>query len=285
MAENFTFKNIERTETLNRYLDDIRKYSVMTPEEEIEYVIKAQSGDENARHRLIEANQRYIFSYAKKFSGTYNILDIVSVANIGFNEAITKFDTTRGFRLCTYANQWMGQKIRLYLMNEHLTVKKSNYSKTCGKVNVIKNKFFVENGRMPQVEEIQEELMRVYGLNIKETCDLVDVSYNSINQTTEDGESCFEESAEFNAATSSHNDYEAKCETDYQKALVATMLNTLTEREQTVIKKIFGIGCDPQEMDSVAEDLNMSKERIRQIKISVCNKLKEQFSVSRRQVI
>lgn len=285
MAENFTFKNIERTETLNRYLDDIKKFKIMTPEEEIDYVIKAQNGDENARHRLIEANQRYIFSYAKKFSGTYNVLDIVSVANIGFNEAITKFDTTRGFRLCTYANQWMGQKIRLYLMNEHLTVKKSNYSKTCGKVNVIKNKFFVENGRMPQVEEIQEELMKVYGLNIKETCDLVDVSYNSINQTTEDGESRFEESAEFNTATSSYNEYESKCEVDYQKALVATMLKSLTDREQTVIKKIFGIGCEPQEMDSVAEDLNMSKERIRQIKISVCNKLKEQFSASRRQVI
>lgn len=285
MAQNFTFKNIERTETLNRYLDDIKKFKVMTPEEEVDYIIKAQNGDINARHRLIEANQRYIFSYAKKFSGTYNVLDIVSVANIGFNEAITKFDTTKGFRLCTYANQWMSQKIRLYLLNEHLTVKKSNISKTSGKVNAIKNKFFIENGRMPQVEEIQDELMEVYGIKIKETCDLVDVSLNSINQTTEDGESCFEESSEFNTATSSINNYEVESEIDYQKALVVTMLSTLTEREQVIIKKIFGIGCDPMEMDAVAEELNMSKERIRQIRISVCNKLKEQFSSAKKRVI
>jgi RNA polymerase primary sigma factor len=257
----------------------------MTPDEEVDYIVKAQNGDIDARHRLIESNQRYIFSFAKKFSGTYNVLDIVSVANIGFNEAITKFDTTKGFRLCTYANQWMGQKIRLYLMNEHLPVKKSNISKTINKVNAIKNRFFVENGRMPQVEEIQEELMNVYGIKIKETCDLKDVMYSSINQTTEDGESCYEESAEFNGATSSYNDYESESENDYQKALVATMLNTLTDREQTVIKKIFGIGCEPQEMDSVAKDMGMTKERIRQIKIAVCKKLKENFSGSNKLAI
>ena len=56
------------------------------------------------------------------------------------------------------------------------------------------------------------------------------------------------------------------------------MLNTLSEREQIIIKKLFGIGCDAQEMDSVAEDMGMSKERIRQIRIAVCDKLKDKFS-------
>jgi RNA polymerase nonessential primary-like sigma factor len=277
MAENLTFKNIERTENLNRYLDDIKDFNIMTPDEEVDYIIKAQNGDIKARHHLVESNLRYIFSFAKKFSGSNNVLDIVDVAYIGFNDAITKFDVTKGFRLCTYANQWMGQKIRLYLMNEHLPVRKSNISKTVNKVSTIKNKFFTKYGRMPQIEEIQEELFNTYGIKIKETCDLVDVMYSSINQTTEDGESCYEESAEFNGATSSINEYEVESENDYAKALVATMLKTLSEREQKIIKKLFGLGCEPQEMDSVAEEMGMSKERIRQIKISVCKKLKETF--------
>ena len=76
-----------------------------------------------------------------------------------------------------------------------------------------------------------------------------------------------------------------ECEQDYHKALVATMLKTLSEREQIVIKKLFGLGCEVQEMDSVAKDMGMSKERIRQIKIEVCNKLKDSFSSYKKRVI
>ena len=138
---------------------------------------------------------------------------------------------------------------------------------------------------MPQVEEIRDILKSEYDIDIKELCDLIDVNINSINQSNDDGETFYEESAEFNTATSSINQYEVECEQDYHKALVATMLKTLSEREQIVIKKLFGLGCEPQEMDSVAKDMGMSKERIRQIKIEVCNKLKDSFSSYKKRVI
>lgn len=278
MADKLIFKNIERTENLQRYLDEIKKYEVLTPEQEYEYIIKAKAGDMSARDMLVNSNQRYIYSLCKKYSTTYNVLDLVSIANEGFIEGIERFDETRGFKLYTYAQHYAMQRIKAYLINENLTVKKSNYNKTYSKVNKIKNKFFVENGRMPQVEEIQEMLKSEYNVDIKDVCDLIDVNINSINQSMDDGESFYEETPEFNTVTSSINAFEVETEKEYEKALVATMLNSLSDRERTIIKKIFGIGCFPQEMDEIAREMNMSKERIRQIKIETCKKLKKSFS-------
>ncbi len=285
MTDKTLFKNVERTENLGRYLDEIRKFKVLTPEEEYEYVLKAKEGDKHAKDMLVNSNQRYIYALCKKFSTSYNVLDLVSIANEGFIKGIERFDPTRGFKLYTYAQHYALQEVKLYLLNEHLTVKKSNYNKTYSKVNKIKNKFFVENGRMPQVEEIRDILKAEYDIDIKEICDLIDVNINSINQSNDDGETFYEESMEFNTATSSINQYEVESEQDYHKALVATMLKTLSDREQIIIKKLFGIGCEPQEMDSVADDMGMSKERIRQIKIAVCNKLKDNFSAYKKRAI
>ena len=202
MADKLIFKNIERTENLQRYLDEIRKYDVLTPEQEYEYIVKAKEGDKNALDMLVNSNQRYIYSLCKKYSTAYNVLDLVSEANEGFIEGIQKFDETRGFKLTTYAQHYAMQRIKLYLIGKNLTVKKSNYNKTYSRVNKIKNKFFVENGRMPQVEEIQELLKSEYNVDIKEVCDLIDVNINSINQSVDDGESFYEDTPEFNLATS-----------------------------------------------------------------------------------
>lgn len=285
MADNLFFKNIERNDTLTRYFNDIKKFKVMTQEEEKEFIVKAQNGDVNAQNMLVNSNQRYIFSFAKKFASYCNVNDLVSIATEGFIKAIEKFDVARETRLCTYANQWMGQKIRAYLIDEHLSVRKSNYNKTYSKVTKIKNKFFLENGRFPQVEEIQYLLEKEYGVVIKEICDLIDVNINSISQSYDEGETSVEDSTEYNLATSSINAYEVETDKDYTKALVATMINTLSDREQVIIKKVFGIGCYPMELDEIAKEMGMSKERIRQIKVDVCKKLKERFSSSKKRVI
>ena len=285
MADKLTFKNIERTENLQRYLDEIRKYDVLTPEQEYEYIVKAKAGDMAARDILVNSNQRYIYSLCKKYATSYNVLDLVSIANEGFIEGIERFDITRGFKLYTYAQHYATQRIKAYLINENLTVKKSNYNKTYSRVNKIKNKFFVENGRMPQIEEIQEILKNEYGVEIKELCDLIDVNINSINQSIDDGESFYEETPEFNSATSSINSFELESDREYQKALVTVMLSTLSERERTIVKKVFGIDCDAQEMDEIAKEMGMSKERIRQIRISACEKMKEMFTPYKKRVI
>ena len=285
MVNNFYFKNIERTENLNRYFDDIKHFKVMTAEEELNYIVRAQMGDEDSRNKLIEANQRYIFSYAKKYSNAHNVLDLVSIAVEGFSEAISNFDITKGNRLCTYGNYWMAQTIKKYLVSEHLMVKKPNYSKTHSKITKIKNKFFLENGRYPQVEEVKTQLEELYKIKIKNYGDLVDVNVNSINQAYDGDDMFFEDTPEFNQATASVNNYEKEIETEYNKALTNKMLATLNEKERTILVKIFGIGCDAMEMENVAEEMGMSKERIRQIRNEALSKLNNRFSSPKKRVI
>lgn len=278
MIKSIFVKEVERTNNLNRYFDDIKDYNLISAEEEVELINRAQEGDQVALDKLVMSHQRYVFSFARQYSNGTNVTDLVNVANDGFIEAINRFDVTRGFRLCSYANFWMKERLNKYLLNEHQTIKKSNYYKTHTKVNKIKNEFFLLNGRYPTTDEIIEELELNYGISIKNDGDIYDISYNSINSTLDDGESYYEESPEFNSATSSYNDYENTISAEYNEALVGLMLKGLTEREQKVIKPLFGIGCEEKDMEDIAEEMGMSKERIRQLKISICEKLKKQYN-------
>ena len=278
MKENIWVKQVERTETLNLYLDDIKKYDLITADKEIELIEKAQNGDDKAKQELMTVHQRYIFSFAKKFTNGKNVLDLVNEATIGFDKAIMDFDISRGFRLCSYANYWMREKITKYLISEHLTIKKSNYNKTHSRVNKVKNDFFLNNGRFPTSEEIIDILREKYDLDIKDETDVYDVIINSINSTLDDGETYFEESKDFNTATASYNEYENEMNGDYTKALVAEMIKTLNEKEQKIIKSLFGIGCEEMSMEDVAEEMGYSKERIRQLKQDICTKLKKAYS-------
>jgi RNA polymerase primary sigma factor len=278
MKENIWVKQVERTETLNLYLDDIKKYDLITADKEIELIEKAQNGDDKAKQELMTVHQRYIFSFAKKFTNGKNVLDLVNEATIGFEKAIMDFDITRGFRLCSYANYWMREKITKYLISEHLTIKKSNYNKTHSRVNKVKNDFFLNNGRFPTSEEIIDILREKYDLDIKDETDVYDVVINSINSTLDDGETYFEESKDFNTATASYNEYENEMNGDYTKALVAEMIKTLNEKEQKIVKSLFGIGCEEMSMEDVAEEMGYSKERIRQLKQDICTKLKKAYS-------
>lgn len=285
MKENIWVKQVERTETLNRYLDDIKKYDIIDADKEIELIEKAQNGDDFAKQELMTVHQRYIFSFAKRFTNGKNVLDLVNEATIGFEKAIMDFDATRGFRLCSYANYWMREKINKYLLSEHLTIKKSNYYKTYSKVNKVKNDFFLNNGRFPTPDEIMKLLREKYEMDIKDEVDVYDVVINSINSTLDDGETYYEESHAFNSATASYNEYENTVSGDYTKALVAEMIKTLNEKEQKIIKSLFGIGCEEKSMEDVAEEMNYSKERIRQIKTDVCKKLKKAYSYAMKKAI
>jgi RNA polymerase primary sigma factor len=285
MVKNVWTKQIERTETLTRYLDDIKKFDIISADEEVELIERAQNGDENAFGKLMNCHQRYIFSFAKQYANSLNVLDLVNVANEGFAEAINRFDITRGFRLCSYANYWMKERLNKYLLSEHLTVRRTNYYKTYNKVNKIKNEYFLNNGRYPSTDEIIEILKDKYDTEIKDEGDVYDVLINSINNTMDNGETYYEDSSDFNMATSSLNEYENDIENDYTKEIVADLLNTLNERERTIIKSLFGIGCEEKSMEDIAKEMGYTKERIRQLKVDICNKLQTAYKYSFKKAI
>ena len=266
---------IERSNNLSRYFKDIAKFEIVDAETEVELVEKAHQGDDEARKKLMSVHQRYIFSFAKRYTRNNNTLDLVSVATEGFAVAIDKFDPTRGFRLCSYANYWMRERILAYYSGDENMIKRPKMSKLEQRITAIRNKWYAENGYYPTNEELVEKLHDDYDISIKNESDLYDIIMTSIDSyVNESSGATYGETIEFNKASASENDYEENTENDYAKEVAHILLNTLNERERDIITRIFGIGRPEQTVIDVAQELGYTPERIRQIKALALDKMK-----------
>ena len=266
---------IERSNNLSRYFKDIAKFEIVDAETEVELVEKAHQGDDDARKKLMSVHQRYIFSFAKRYTRNNNTLDLVSVATEGFAVAIDKFDPTRGFRLCSYANYWMRERILAYYSGDENMIKRPKMSKLEQRITAIRNKWYAENGYYPTNEELVEKLHDDYDISIKNESDLYDIIMTSIDSyVNEASGETYGETIEFNKASASENDYEENTENDYAKEVAHVLLKTLNERERDIITRIFGIGRPEQTVIDVAQELGYTPERIRQIKALALDKMK-----------
>ena len=266
---------IERSNNLSRYFKDIAKFEIVDAETEVELVEKAHQGDDDARKKLMSVHQRYIFSFAKRYTRNNNTLDLVSVATEGFAVAIDKFEPTRGFRLCSYANYWMRERILAYYSGDENMIKRPKMSKLEQRITAIRNKWYAENGYYPTNEELVEKLHDDYDISIKNESDLYDIIMTSIDSyVNEASGETYGETIEFNKASASENDYEENTENDYAKEVAHILLNTLNERERDIITRIFGIGRPEQTVIDVAQELGYTPERIRQIKALALDKMK-----------
>ena len=266
---------IERSNNLSRYFKDIAKFEIVDAETEVELVEKAHQGDDDARKKLMSVHQRYIFSFAKRYTRNNNTLDLVSVATEGFAVAIDKFDPTRGFRLCSYANYWMRERILAYYSGDENMIKRPKMSKLEQRITAIRNKWYAENGYYPTNEELVEKLHDDYDISVKNESDLYDIIMTSIDSyVNESSGETYGETIEFNKASASENDYEENTENDYAKEVAHILLNTLNERERDIITRIFGIGRPEQTVIDVAQELGYTPERIRQIKALALDKMK-----------
>lgn len=266
---------IERSNNLSRYFKDIAKFEIVDAETEVELVEKAHQGDDDARKKLMSVHQRYIFSFAKRYTRNNNTLDLVSVATEGFAVAIDKFDPTRGFRLCSYANYWMRERILAYYSGDETMIKRPKMSKLEQRITAIRNKWYAENGYYPTNEELVEKLHNDYDISIKNESDLYDIIMMSIDSyVNESSGETYGDTIEFNKASASENEYEENTENDYAKEVANVLLNTLNERERDIITRIFGIGRPEQTVIDVAQELGYTPERIRQIKALALDKMK-----------
>lgn len=270
-----------RTETLTRYYEDIRKYNVLSTEEEVEYFLMLKNGSDAeksfAKKQLVNSNQRFVVAIAKKFGTNDNVLDLISEGNIGLMEAIDKFDVTRGIKFSTYAVWYIRRAINLYNINYGDVVTKSNISKTYHVISQATNKFLQREFRQPTLEELKEILLTEYDVDIKEVEDILDTHYISIDESDQqdDDNANVGDMLLFNSTSASRNLYERESDYEFNKKLITNMLQKLTPREQEIIKMVFGIGCDREyELQEIGAKLGLTTERVRQLKFSVIDKLK-----------
>lgn len=274
----------ERTETLTRYYEDIRKYDVMSEEKEVEMFKLFKNGNkqeqEYARNFIINANQRFVVAMAKRFATNENILDLISEGNIGLIEAMKDFDITKGNKFITFAVWYVRRAINNYCINYGNLVKKTNLSKTYHIIAQATNKFIQTEYRQPTLEELLEIVNKEHKADIKSIEDIIDTKISSIDEgfNSEDDDAVFGEMSLYNSYSSSFNEYEKISNDDFNNKLISSMLGKLQEREKTIIKMVFGIGYYREyELQEIAEELGLTTERVRQIKNSVIKEIKEKY--------
>ena len=274
----------ERTETLTRYYEDIRKYDVMSEEKEVEMFNLFKNGNkqeqEYARNFIINANQRFVVAMAKRFATNENILDLISEGNIGLIEAMKDFDITKGNKFITFAVWYVRRAINNYCINYGNLVKKTNLSKTYHIIAQATNKFIQTEYRQPTLEELLEIVNKEHKADIKSIEDIIDTKISSIDEgfNSEDDDAAFGEMSLYNSYSSSFNEYEKISNDDFNNKLISSMFGNLPEREKTIIKMVFGIGYYREyELQEIAEELGLTTERVRQIKNSVLKEIKEKY--------
>lgn len=272
---------INADHSISVYLKEINKYKVLTAAEEADLIKKMRNGDIDARNHLIAANQRFVYAVAKRYGNDDNVLDLVNEGNIGLMQALDTFDASKGNRFLSYAIWYIRREINAYLNNDNLLIRKTNNTKTVYKLSKIKEKFYADNNRYPDVDEIAAILEAEYGLKIKDKTDLLDISTTSINTCFDDEDArAFENTPYFTEKTAVDNDYFPVMDDDFNSAVSGALISSLTEREQTVIKMSFGIGYNKEYTNAeIAEELGMSSERARQLKNGAIEKMKK-FAVA-----
>ena len=263
------------------YLNNIRGYEVLTPDEEVAIFDKIKNGTNEektkARQTLMANNQRFVYSLAKEYAKGKDVMDIVQTATVGLEKAINKFDLTFGMRFMTFAVWYMRREILQSFNTESQMVRTANKQKLMGALPKIKEKFFQENQRDPQPEEIIEILDKEYNIKIKETEDTYDLTVSSISDTMiGDSDAPSPTQLEYDVQTASRNGYEDEIDREADSYLVDRLLSVCTEKEQQIMRMLYGIGYDePFSPEDVAEHFNMTKTRIMQIKKNLIKKMQK----------
>lgn len=272
--------------TLGSYLNDISKYKILSDKEIKDELVKAKNGDEEAIKKIVNSNQRFVFSLAKRFSNGNNELlsDLINEANIGLINSIKFFDLKKNNFFLTYSVYWMQRQIYLYLTFINPIIKVSNKAKT-SKVSEIRNKFYLLNGRNPTSEEIITELKDVYDIDILNESDIYQFNVTSIDNPTitenyDDFSSFYVSNGNSDQEIISNNECERSFDNDYSKSLISNSIGILTDREKNVIELLYGIGSYREyEIQEVAQKLGITKEAVRLINKRALEKLKEEISV------
>lgn len=274
MSSNFNQKLItDRTEkSVEKYLDDIRDTKPLTREEEVELSRRIKEGDEKALHKLIEANLKYVVTEAKKYqSGLIPLSELIAQGNIGAIEAAKRYDGEMGNKFITYLKQWTHQSIMQYLTDygRQLRLPANQYA-LLGKIRKFKESYYQSNGEYPGTDIIAKELDvdfdKVYFLGNKLR------SVVSIDSTlSNDGDSTV-------GSTIEDTYSESPADGLMNESLRIGMdrvIEQLSPRDKGIVRKLFGIGYNREfSLDEVAEDYDITRERVRQLKEKSLKKMK-----------
>ena len=263
-------------EALDKYLVEIGRVPMITVEEEIELAQKIKKGGregERAKDKLVKANLRLVVSVAKQYQHQgLGLTDLIDEGNIGLVKAAEKFDETRGFKFISYAVWWIRQSILQAIAEQSRIVRLPlNQVGALSKINAEISKFEQENQRRPSVHELSD-LTNIDETKIDQTikADNHHMSIDAPFQEDDDNSMADVLASGEDSRADKHVDYESM-----SHELDTVLRNVLKDREITIVRECFGIGCNEKGLEEIGDQLGLTRERVRQIREKSIVKLRE----------
>lgn len=265
-------KGISVDDPVRMYLKEIGKVPLLSAEEEIDLAKRMEQGDEEAKRRLAEANLRLVVSIAKRYVGRGMLfLDLIQEGNMGLIKAVEKFDYRKGYKFSTYATWWIRQAITRAIADQARTIRiPVHMVETINKLIRVSRQLLQDLGREPSPDEIAKEM----NLDEDKVREIIKIAQEPVSLETPIGEEEDSHLGDFIPDEDTQAPSEAATFTMLKEQLVE-VLDTLTEREQKVLRLRFGLDDGrARTLEEVGKEFDVTRERIRQIEAKALRKLR-----------
>lgn len=269
-------------DSVRLYLREIGKIPLLKPDEELELAQKVVAGDKRAKDKMAEANMRLVVSIAKRYSGRgLDFLDLIQEGNTGLLRAVEKFDPDKGFKFSTYATWWIRQAITRAIADQARVIRiPVHMVETINKLLRTQRRMTQDLNREPTTEELAKELEMEpekveYVMKIKQDIHSLDAGVGRDGEDEDSVLGDFVEDEEMVSPVDSAAD-------QLLKEQVQSILGTLSEREQKILKMRFGLDDGKSHtLEEVGQEFSVTRERIRQIEAKALAKLRKHKDVKK----
>ena len=265
-------EGISLDDPVRMYLKESGHVPLLTAEEEVALAQRMEAGDEEARHRLEEANLRLVVSIAKRYVGRGMLfLDLIQEGNLGLLKAVEKFDYSKGYKFSTYATWWIRQAITRAIADQARTIRiPVHMVETINKLVRISRQLLQELGRDPRPEEIAKEM----GISVARVHEIMKIAQEPVSLETPIGEEEDSHLGDFIEDEAAPAPAEAASFMLLREQL-EEVLETLTDREKNVLRLRFGLEDGrSRTLEEVGQSFGVTRERIRQIEAKALRKLR-----------
>ncbi|MDR1530584.1 MAG: RNA polymerase sigma factor RpoD [Clostridiales bacterium] len=263
---------ISTDDHVRMYLKEIGKVPLLTAEEEIDLAKQMEQGSEDARRKLAEANLRLVVSIAKRYVGRGMLfLDLIQEGNLGLIKAVEKFDYRKGYKFSTYATWWIRQAITRAIADQARTIRiPVHMVETINKLIRVSRQLLQELGRDPLADELAKEMQ----MPVEKVREIMKIAQEPVSLETPIGEEEDSHLGDFIPDDDIPAPAEAAAFTLLKEQLI-DVLDTLTDREEKVLKLRFGLDDGrARTLEEVGKEFNVTRERIRQIEAKALRKLR-----------
>ncbi|GJQ62326.1 MAG: RNA polymerase sigma factor RpoD [Melioribacteraceae bacterium] len=260
------------SQSLDKYLQEIGKVDLLSPDEEIDLAIKIKKGDQRALEKLVKSNLRFVVSVAKQYQNQgLSLGDLINEGNLGLIKAAKRFDETRGFKFISYAVWWIRQSILQALAEQSRIVRLPlNRVGALNKIGKAYSSLEQEFEREPSAVELANEL----DMDLNEVSDTLKISGRHVSM-----DAPFAQGEDNRLLDVLENNLQPTPDnmlmSDSLKNEIERALGTLTDREAEVIKLYFGLNKEHSlTLEEIGEKFNLTRERVRQIKEKAIRRLR-----------